>query len=153
MANPIYCDWEGCEELASVLVSRLADGETIAWCDPHWGAFVLATAQAAEPGQELPGPEPQPPAPDEGQPDRDDEDADDAEALRRLEGTSAPRTADSGPVEESAAQGPSEPPGPAGEAVEGPTVVRRGTSRSRRQHEARKRQRAAEQAAEQAPTE
>jgi hypothetical protein len=153
MAQPIYCDFEGCDDAAALLVSRLADGETLAWCEPHWGAFLAATAQAAglvEPTDQAPA---EPDTGDKDRPDADDEDQQDQDALRRLEAASAPRTAEGTRVEESAGQGSSEAPGPAGDATDPAQVVRRGTSRSRRRHEAKLREKGKDQPAELPATE
>lgn len=50
MAQLIRCDYQGCAEIADVLVSRIINGETVAWCDPHYlemcQAIVGAVAQA-----------------------------------------------------------------------------------------------------------
>lgn len=139
MAQPIYCDGEGCEQPADVLVSQLANGDTLALCNPHWAGFLVASAQGLEDQAPPPAPPAEPEPDPRDRPDADDEDADDTEALRRLEAVSAPRTADTAPDGSEAAQGASAPPGPAEGAVEPTTVVARGTSRSRRKYEARER--------------
>ena len=142
MAQPIYCDWEGCDEPADVMVSQLANGDTLAWCNPHWGQVLLAMAAELEPGQELPGPAARQESDEDDGRDRDDEDADDAEAIARLEATGRARTADSTPDGSEAPQEESAPPAGAQEPVEPTNVVARGTSRSRRRHEAKKRDKA-----------
>jgi len=139
MAQTIYCDLEGCQAEdgsptpAVWLVTNLTSGDRNAWCTPHYLELSRALLAAASP-------EPEPaPVPGPDQPDADDEDAADAEALRRLETAGRARTADVGAEVAGPTNATNEAPGPAGEAVEGPTVVRRGTSKSRRAHEARKR--------------
>lgn len=63
MANPLHCDATDCPDWADVLVSRIANGETLAWCDAHFVQMCEAVASAA------------------AQPEADEADA---EALRRL---------------------------------------------------------------------
>lgn len=46
MAQPINCDAAGEVHPADVIVSRLADGDTAAWCDEHYVEVCLAIADA-----------------------------------------------------------------------------------------------------------
>lgn len=47
MAQPIHCDHQGSDpHLADQLISRLATGDTTAWCDPHYLEVVMAIAGA-----------------------------------------------------------------------------------------------------------
>lgn len=161
----LYCDNDqrhpqaDAAEPATWLVSRLTDGESQAWCDPCYLELCMLVAQQAV--EQLPDDQPAAPAPE---PDRDDEDADDAEALARLEAEGRARTADTAAVGSESSNGASGPPSPAEAAqepapdidqaqqdgaqepapatVEPAQVVKRGTSRSRRGHEARKRSKA-----------
>lgn len=48
MAQPIHCDAEGEHHLADVLVSRIANGETLAWCDPHYIDVCRAIIEAVD---------------------------------------------------------------------------------------------------------
>lgn len=48
MAQPINCDYAGEVHPADVLVSRLGDGETTAWCDPHYIEVARAIVDAVE---------------------------------------------------------------------------------------------------------
>lgn len=57
MAQPIHCDFTGCGELADVMVSRTANGETLAWCDDHY--LVMCEAIAAQVAQLRAGVEPE----------------------------------------------------------------------------------------------
>lgn len=168
MANPIHCDWAGCELLADVMVSRLSDGETTAWCGAHYVGIAQAVVSAAEDVVLAPEPEPEPPEPAEPEPDEDtDEDADAKVAARLVRYAAAQAADDEAPISSddepgtlgapgeapsvavAAEPGPESvgdiAPGPAPEPT-GPTVIPKGTSASRRRHEARKRAKA--QAAE-----
>ena len=46
MAQPLTCDATDCTAYADVLVSRLANGETLAWCDPHFVQMCQAVADS-----------------------------------------------------------------------------------------------------------
>lgn len=124
MAQPLRCDQHDQEHEADVLVTRTADGSTVALCDP---AFVglcrviveeydrrldAATAAGVDDLEAAATP--------------DDLEAaiTDAEAERRLRGVTSPEA----------------------EALGVATVVRRGTSRSRREHERRRRERERDEA-------
>lgn len=142
MAQPIYCDWEGCTEHADLLVSRLLDGETLAYCDPHWAAFLAVNAQAQEqlpdepaaaPEPELPTPDPEPepepaaPAPAPGSErgptnERGETPAEQAmrEADELLEPTGAPQPAAEAAEGSTPTPEPTVAPGPPGEPVEAP---------------------------------
>lgn len=149
MAQPIYCDFPDCQDpeaprsrVALWMLQKL-DGTTIeAWCALHWplAAIVSAQEQAELNGTSLAELlAPAPPEPDEPT-DEDEEPGVTADAFP--EPAQRPQTADT------PAPG-SSPPNEAQEAVPtalepepSPKVIRRGTSPSRRAHEARKRARA-----------
>lgn len=131
MAQPIYCDYAGCQDpeaararFATWMIQRLDGTLAEAYCEDHWPimAVVLAAGQAEASGTTLDALlSPPEPGPDE--PDDSDE----------------PQVAVS----------PQDGPGaPQGDGVDPePThVVKRGTSRSRRAHQARKREREQAQA-------
>lgn len=44
MARPRYCSAEGCESEATVLITFLESGNTLDWCDGHFGSFVVQSA-------------------------------------------------------------------------------------------------------------
>lgn len=46
MAGPLYCDATDCGEFADVIVSRIANGDTMAWCDPHFVQMCQAVADS-----------------------------------------------------------------------------------------------------------
>lgn len=46
MAQLIHCDGTDCPELATVMVSTIANGDTLAWCDGHYVAMCQAIAEA-----------------------------------------------------------------------------------------------------------
>lgn len=69
MAGPLYCDATDCGEFADVIVSRIANGETMAWCDPHFVQMCQAVADSMVQAEV---------------------DATDAEALARLGGEADP---------------------------------------------------------------
>lgn len=48
MAQLIHCDYAGCTVLADVLITRIANGETLAWCDEHYLDMSIAIVAAAE---------------------------------------------------------------------------------------------------------
>ncbi len=48
MAQPFPCDYEGCPNLADVIISRVADGETQTWCDLHFLAMCQAIVDNLE---------------------------------------------------------------------------------------------------------
>jgi hypothetical protein len=48
MAQPITCDYTGCGLPYDVLVSRAANGETLAWCDPHYIEVARAIVDAVD---------------------------------------------------------------------------------------------------------
>lgn len=48
MATPIPCDWEGCPNLADVLVSDIANGDGNGWCGPHYLEVCRQVAMAAD---------------------------------------------------------------------------------------------------------
>ncbi len=84
MAQRIHCDYTGCGRLADVMTSRLADGDTTAWCFEHYVAVcqaVVAEAQAAEERRPLPAPD-NPLA--EGVAEELERQADDIHAVRAL---------------------------------------------------------------------
>lgn len=73
MAQPIHCDWTGhLDALADVMVTNMANGDTSAWCFPHYVEVCRATvetfdqgvaeAEAAEVAQRLEGVTPPPDA-------------------------------------------------------------------------------------------
>jgi hypothetical protein len=152
MAQTIYCDNTEAHPDGPPphdwLVSNAGSGETMAWCGACYVLLCRAVVAQAD-GEPEPQPEPQPqPEPS----DADDEDADDAEALRRLEAAGRARTDETDAEGSTPTEPASEAPGPAEPATEAPKVVRRGTSKSRRAHEGRKRAKA-RKAAQEAATE
>jgi hypothetical protein len=151
MAQTIYCDNGDAHPDGPPphdwLVSQAASGETMAWCNACY--VLLCRAVVADADAQAPQPEPEPePAPE---PDADDEDGDDAEAIARLEAAGQARTAADSAEGSTPPDAPSGAPGPADEAPAGPRVVKRGTSPSRKAHEARKRRKARKPAAEPEP--
>lgn len=46
MAQTIRCDYTECPELADVIVSNLENGETVAWCGPHYIEAAIAIADS-----------------------------------------------------------------------------------------------------------
>ena len=55
MAQLIHCDYTDCPALADVLISRIANGETMAWCDDHYlemSAAIVAAAEAIAAGMD-----------------------------------------------------------------------------------------------------
>lgn len=49
MAQAIHCDFEGHREgLADVMLSQLENGDTSAWCYPHFIAYCAAVMEQAE---------------------------------------------------------------------------------------------------------
>lgn len=51
MAQTILCDYTGCGELADVIVSNLENGETVAWCGPHYIEAAIAIADSVANGE------------------------------------------------------------------------------------------------------
>lgn len=51
MGQPIHCDYAGEPHLADVMITRIANGETLAWCDEHYVEVCRAIAEAVD-GQE-----------------------------------------------------------------------------------------------------
>ena len=96
MATPIHCDYTDCGELADVMVSRLADGQTLAWCDPHFLAMSVAIAEAAAQAEA---------------------DATAAQAEERLGGVADPAEPPTSAASSDAGDPPAEPPT---NAVDGP---------------------------------
>lgn len=50
MATPIPCDWDGCDQLADILVSDITNGDGNGWCGGHYlevCRMVSATADEA----------------------------------------------------------------------------------------------------------
>lgn len=153
MAQPIYCDLAGCQDpeaphprLAVWMVQRLDGSLAEAYCDQHWPVAAIAYAdQAAQAAgsslaELLSPPEPGPDEPT-------DEPSDEPVAEDQpLEGTSATERL----LEGVTVSSDDDPDSMATAAIledAGATVtVRRGTSRSRRAHEARKRAKAGAQA-------
>lgn len=48
MATPIPCDFEGCDQLADILISDIANGGGYGWCGPHYLAVARAMIEAAD---------------------------------------------------------------------------------------------------------
>lgn len=46
MAQTIRCDYTDCPEVADFLISNLQNGDTMAWCGPHYLEAVVAQAEA-----------------------------------------------------------------------------------------------------------
>lgn len=46
MAGPLYCDAGDCGGYADVLVSQIADGTTLAWCNSHFVQMCAAIAES-----------------------------------------------------------------------------------------------------------
>ena len=117
MANPIPCDNteahpDPAQPIAAVmLLTNIEIGEAFSLCGPCFVDFCTATARQAE----AQAPQPEPASDDTGDDTDDDTDED---AVQRLE------SVELGPANGTA----------------GPIVVRRGTSKSRKAYEARKRQ-------------
>lgn len=149
MAQPIYCDFPGCQDpeapraRTALWMLQKLDGTTIeAYCGDHWpmAAVVSAQEQAEANGTSLAELlAPMPPGPDEPT-DDDEPGGGELASFQQVAGPAEPAQAT--PALASEDQDTPEPPAPAVEAASGPTVVRRGTSRSRRAHEARKRDKA-----------
>ena len=101
MGQPITCDYQGADpHLADTLVSRIENGETMAWCDAHYIAVCRAIVEAVEQAEA---------------------DATDADALARLgdvESADPPTSATSS----DAADPQAEPPTNGAGGPEGPEV-------------------------------
>ncbi|TMK84605.1 MAG: hypothetical protein E6G44_09735 [Actinobacteria bacterium] len=165
MAQPMHCDYAGCPNLGDWIVSRVDNGDTFAWCQEHYVLLCRATveqanqaeleaqqqaAQADQLGQQLASElgiaEPEPAlnlaAVPDTEPD-DDEDDDEDAVVRRLQATGRP-TPEQWAAAEAQDLGELTPATAAAlEAPRSTRVVKRGTSPSRRAHEARKRVKAA----------
>lgn len=48
MASTIYCDAEGCEAPADDIITKVATGDVLAFCDEHFVGFCIAMAANAE---------------------------------------------------------------------------------------------------------
>jgi len=143
MAQPIHCDAHNREHLADVLVSQIANGDTAAFCfagyiDVCRALVADVEAQAAEVAKVI-----EAEAIESGAADQAEADAAAAEAAARL-GT-APFLAAEPEAQAATGEALAATPGPEPLAVDPApaVVVRRGTSRSRRAHEARQRAKAA----------
>lgn len=64
MAQPIYCDAEGCEAQADHMISNIQTGDVLAFCAEHFVGFCIAMADnaRAEVEAEVHGPAPDPQA-------------------------------------------------------------------------------------------
>ena len=102
MAQPIHCDYQGEPHLADTLVSRIANGETLAWCDPHYVEVCRAIADAVGDAEAA---------------------AADAEALARLEGENPASVPPTSPESSAVGDPPAEPPT---NDVDGPARPKRG---------------------------
>jgi hypothetical protein len=90
MAQLIHCDATDCPELAAVMITRIENGETMAWCDPHFVAMAQAITESIA-GAEA--------------------EATDAEALARLEAAAPPDAFPMSPESSDAGTADPEPPG------------------------------------------
>ena len=143
MAQTIHCDSEGCVDSegmpteANWLVSRQDAGETLAWCDAHYVELCRAVVAQVDSASAEPAPAAAEP------PQEPDEDEDDTDALARLQAVTAPASADPGAIDEQAGGDPPPVADPPATSAEPANVVRRGTSRSRRAHQAKVKAKAA----------
>ncbi|MHB1853470.1 MAG: hypothetical protein ACYCS2_00240 [Acidimicrobiales bacterium] len=64
MANPIYCDATGCDAPADQMLSHIATGDVLAFCNEHFVGFCIKMAEnaQAEMDAEMNGPAPAPEA-------------------------------------------------------------------------------------------
>lgn len=154
MAQPIYCDMQGCQDpdaprprIAVWMVQRLDGSLVEAYCNDHFpfAAVAYADNAAQEAGTSLAAlMQPPEPGPD------DPTDSDEPEVAEPATFQDAPAAQEPAQEPGQAAEGATTPEAaiPAVlEAPSGPTVIRKGTSPSRRAHEARKRARSRKAAA------
>lgn len=153
-AQPMHCDYAGCDKLAEWISSRIENGDTFAWCDAHWlflAQSIVAAAEQAQAEQLPPEDQPQPEPAAAAGAELDGEPEQPGGPLPAAEAPESARTAANG-QEVVEPQEPDQQPVAAGSAGPGGTrVVKRGTSPSRRAYQARVR--AKKQAAESADLE
>lgn len=104
MAQPIQCDAQGEPHLADLIVTRIATGETLAWCDPDYVVVCRAIAEAV---------------------DEAERDQAAAEAATRLGAVTAPSVPPTSGESSSAGDPPAEPPMSDGDGPVRPETARR----------------------------
>jgi hypothetical protein len=53
MAQPIYCDIDGCNEVGNIMITNLDTGDVQAFCNPHYAEMIMNLAVSMIPPEDL----------------------------------------------------------------------------------------------------